>query len=1099
MGSPFSPLSGPQFRRGFLVCERSSKPPTRRRRRSIPFAEVLERRVVLSDFTAPLGLPIPNSPVVVPVNPPGDNQYNIMGGFAEPADGTTDYAYSFQLTLPKGQLATLTNVSSLGGGYSLKVVGPDGKTDVDTTLDDGAATSFTTTAAGNYVMTLDPGVVGYASPYLFNVSLGSTTITSVTAADNASTAPKTFGSYLLGVPLANTFTVTVDDSANALSKVSFKFDGANLGQAHRVGTTSQWQFTQDMGNLPKTDTKLTVKALDSSGKTLNTYTGTVVLQTDLHETLNITPPGGPDGGESVAGLRFLQKVSLPSTFDGTLPDLPSYYLPKLKIDLGGNAVAGLTTATAGSGATFEFSYDTANLTGDPSVYPVFGSAKAPGSDSTVTLHSVPLPDWLAGATKDFDQKNQTYTLDIAFPAGFQAGLDPNLPTDGGFLNNLIDSFLNQPSSVGVGVNLHVTAKLTKNPGDALVTVKNWFANLTVLGNSVLDKGDNVLPASTIQVADPKGTLNPDTLDILNGLKLTTNPITLSVSGRSLLNLKFGTGSVPLVFPETALSTDVSLSGAVSAFVNAVTCQAGLLITLVKGVPTLDPSGSYLNVNAAGGAALALKAGGSIGIAFTNTKLVAGQAGGLVAAIAQADINVKFSGPLSGPDATLDRTNSKAAVSIGYGFDYSGSIGGDAPELHPDYDHVTVPLFGLPAPPTPDFSSLDNLLNGPGQAQSTGIGDVIPSVGKVMTVLNSVTPVVPQEEQPQALRASVATPATLHAEAVPTTTSQYTIASPVYSSLSDLKFDLNVLSDHANLTAGHHTLDVVLVGLDGSEVPLSQVDLSKSALAANANPLGYSSGWKTIDVPVDSTKLVAGMPYQIEFRLTTDTAADGAAVAVALDRLSTTNLAPKLAVSNPTGSLTAGTGVETISIANTGQAPLHITAPVLSGTNVVLVNPTTVGYVLQPGTSTDIQVKLVNPSAPAQATLTIPSDDLAQPSYRLAITSAGSGGTPAPTPLVSGYGAGRDAFVTTLYAEDLGRKPESSALTFWSRRLAAGVKPQTVALAIWGSPEHRALVNQHLVTPVTFRRSYADALSAGRRAARSQALCRPIRGGSRPGR
>jgi hypothetical protein len=78
---------------------------------------------------------------------------------------------------------------------------------------------------------------------------------------------------------------------------------------------------------------------------------------------------------------------------------------------------------------------------------------------------------------------------------------------------------------------------------------------------------------------------------------------------------------------------------------------------------------------------------------------------------------------------------------------------------------------------------------------------------------------------------------------------------------------------------------------------------------------------------------------------------------------------------------------------------------------------------------------------------------------------------------SGYGAGRDAFVTTLYLDELGRLPEPAGLRFWSRLLASGVKPNSVARTIWLSPERRALVNQDLAPANTFGHSYVDALRA----------------------
>ena len=107
-------------------------------------------------------------------------------------------------------------------------------------------------------------------------------------------------------------------------------------------------------------------------------------------------------------------------------------------------------------------------------------------------------------------------------------------------------------------------------------------------------------------------------------------------------------------------------------------------------------------------------------------------------------------------------------------------------------------------------------------------------------------------------------------------------------------------------------------------------------------------------------------------------------------------------------------------------------------------------------------------------------------------------------LASGYGAGRDAFVTTLYTEDLGRTPELQGLRFWSGVLAAETKPKTVALAIYDLPEHRADLAKGDVPSIPFHSSYANALRAGQQAARSykqtpsgpMTLARSLRGGKK---
>jgi hypothetical protein len=85
------------------------------------------------------------------------------------------------------------------------------------------------------------------------------------------------------------------------------------------------------------------------------------------------------------------------------------------------------------------------------------------------------------------------------------------------------------------------------------------------------------------------------------------------------------------------------------------------------------------------------------------------------------------------------------------------------------------------------------------------------------------------------------------------------------------------------------------------------------------------------------------------------------------------------------------------------------------------------------------------------------------------------------PRPSGFGAGRDAFVTTLYVEILNRQPEPSGLRFWSGLLTAKVNTRTVAGAIWRAPEHRALVRQHKAPSIGFKQAFTDALLASRQA------------------
>ena len=96
-----------------------------------------------------------------------------------------------------------------------------------------------------------------------------------------------------------------------------------------------------------------------------------------------------------------------------------------------------------------------------------------------------------------------------------------------------------------------------------------------------------------------------------------------------------------------------------------------------------------------------------------------------------------------------------------------------------------------------------------------------------------------------------------------------------------------------------------------------------------------------------------------------------------------------------------------------------------------------------------------------------------------------GPIPPALPLSSGFGAGRDAFVTSFYGEVLGEAPNQASLSFWSGLLLAGKTPLAVARRIWNSPDHRALEHEALAPAVSFGPAYRHALRVGKTAARMQ--------------
>ncbi len=939
-------------------------------------------------FTAPIN--VPGS-----ANTTGANQPTELTEMAEVGGTITAGTTSLQITglsihdpiNNSGQIAFWANTSQ--GNVILRAEPPPtlSVTTADT-IDSGPSLAGASLVAGS------PGTV---------------------SADAASISVEgTFGPYLVGIPYMPNFIATVsDDTTNSVTGVTYSIDNGTPINAKPLGN-HQWSVPYDVGKITDASEPHTLTVATTGFGTPMTMTYTLDMRDSLDYQLTATYPGGPSAPEDVSGLRFIQGIDLTPKFTGTISDLPFYYVKTLQVRLSGSGVTQPSVdiqSTGGSeGAQFNFSYDTAELPGDEqtSVELLFQepSGVYPWSEAPPMLNTINLPVWMANPKSQiYDPGSASYVIDLKYPSAFQASLSSIAPADAGFLSGLASAFLDQPSSFGLGVNLEVTAKLTTNPGDALLSVENWFVNATIFGHTLLDKGS---PFSSNLINVVQGTLDPLTLAAPSGIKLTTNEIPLSIANQTLFDQSFGTGSLPLLIPTPpALKTSVSLSGELQGFVRDLSIQAGLQLDVSGDSPTLVQDGTFVEVKASGGVGTDLKLGASLGIVFVNTPLISATVGGIVAAIAEADVKVNFSGPITGPIThTPDMQNSRAGLTLAYGVDYDYATGSGTPELHPDYEHVQVPLFGLKAPPLPDLSSLDNLLNGPGKAQSNGLPGVSPSVGQVMSILGSVSPdpsatIQAQTEEP------VAT--SVRAAAVTSPRAQLTVAAPVYAPLSDLKFDLNILSDHAVLTPGDHTLDVVLVGLDGSEVPLSHIDLAATGLSANSNPLGYASGWSTIDVPVGNTQLVAGLPYQVEFLLTTDASTSGESVAVALDNLVVTPLLPALQVSPPgdtvsNGTLVFGPGTDgstsaTVVLTDNGTVPLHGSGLMLSGTGFTLRGTDTGPFILYPGQSTDIPVSVVDPTQSASGSLQISTDDLTQPMYILALQYYGTSTTPPNQPPV----------------------------------------------------------------------------------------------------
>jgi hypothetical protein len=95
------------------------------------------------------------------------------------------------------------------------------------------------------------------------------------------------------------------------------------------------------------------------------------------------------------------------------------------------------------------------------------------------------------------------------------------------------------------------------------------------------------------------------------------------------------------------------------------------------------------------------------------------------------------------------------------------------------------------------------------------------------------------------------------------------------------------------------------------------------------------------------------------------------------------------------------------------------------------------------------------------------------------SAANLSGIPSASPISpSGFGLGRDGFIIQFYPLALGRNAYPSEVDYWASRLAAGVSPETVAAAIFGSQERRSLIQSGLGTGIPFQEAYSISIRNG---------------------
>jgi len=848
---------------------------------------------------------------------------------------------------------------------------------------------------------------------------------SVTAQDNADGSTD-FGPYLVGVPLVNTFTVTPSYNPGTIVAVQYSIDGQEPESATRVLHTNQWTFHPDVGGLSPGNHTLVVTALDPESNVITSSTSTIEMQDSLgFSSLTATYPGGPAAGADATKLRFISGIDLTPTFTGTVTDFPAYYansteFPAVMVGHQPQDVEAITWPTLSDdmantllpSASFTFMHDVADLQPGPGgqlgqtdvtllVPTTAGGLANPFYSDAQDLQAIALPTWMGTPTREVFTTASEIQAALGVAGGYAIDLGIGLgastadlaetsgtPAILGTLFNGLDS--------SISTEMDFTVYATLDPSAAVIKPKNWSLEASFLGgqNVISQNADLSKAAYGISVT---ADLNPLTLAAPTQIDITASDIDLLSfldPSYTFFDLPFGTKpsfKLPVPAPILGflgLSAEVNLAGDFQAQLYDLSANAELAIDLGSGTPTIDPDLSYVSISAQGSASVTLTAEASLGFnsllgTDINGTIVSVAVTGKVAADVDLYAQLGLSGPLTSPSMSFDSEDSYASATVSWGVSAALAVLEKANPPSPDIlGDATFPLFGNP----PVVASLSDpnsaTLSGPGQKGDPGYDGVKPTAGPAFDLLGTT----------QSDSSGVATDGS-------SSTSTLSIHPPVYATASDLKVDLNVLADQSQLTFGDNFLDVALVDPTGNEVPLSHIDLASFTESANDNPLGFASGWTTIDIQPPTSQLDPAEPYQLVFSLTNDLAGTGQSAAVALDNLIVTTPAASLSVTTPGSSVvsgqldfgpnTGGSATATVQLENVGNAPLNIEDMNLLGSGFSLAGALPAPFVLDEGDTLDVPVQLLHTNAPASATLQITSDDPNQPTYNLPLAYDGT--------------------------------------------------------------------------------------------------------------
>jgi hypothetical protein len=820
-------------------------------------------------------------------------------------------------------------------------------------------------------------------------------------------AETVFGDYVSGVRLNNEFTIDID-TEEAVAAVTFTIGGSHYSTVRDPDEDNRWRTTVDMGRLAGATHDLVVRAEASGDRTIAEYEGTVKVLSQLDLDLEVRAGGTPGSFVDVENIRLIDDLlNVPLDFQVTVDwNLKSEYADRIELrfvrELGGTTIQQEVLKPGKDIVSFPninpfriprvvnennqliriADQQTVSSFLAPRIEYGYGEGKL--LNEAETIYVTALPAWI-GQPKSSVFEAGEYQIEFSFPQPLKYEPELKRELENGFLQELIQEVLkNRETVIGAGVDLVLKAKLTTDPGDARIEVLRWYAEFTVLGKELINKGQS-LDKSMWQVDVH---LNPKRLTASEVEIRLRKPIDLldKVGNKTLYSLSVGQGNIPWQWKQPIIPPLVNLvlgvKGDISIDLEKLDLDLSLGFDLgndhgLHSTASYIEEKTFVNLTTLAKGTIRAEAFGSVELLQVFD--VATVQATLEAFLAlYAELGVSFRGPVSSlPVPVFPRPGSHAALFAGmrtyWDVEFLAGLlklnDGDEGQLKDEYETLhRIPLWGLPEPTLPvGFSGSeiegsgketdDGAQAGPAPQTGEGEGEAAEETIAVITPPGYVSPLVTQ-----------------------------------------FGVDVQSLADRGAIAPGTHFLDLGLVDeATGQFMRLRRIDLSSLALETLHEELGFASEPVRITVDIEGTGSEFGSMRRLQFRLVTVGGNQDERVAARLSRLEGTARQPRLGLRSEFGSIDDGIvnfGVDSdgidaaaVTISNLGTAPLEIYDAYIDGAGFSVAVPwASYDAIPQGGAPQSIFVRALGGS-PGTAHLVVVTDDPLQPEMRIALESS----------------------------------------------------------------------------------------------------------------